>query len=391
MLFITFILRNLTRRPTRSILTILGLTVAVASMIALLGITSNLLESVQSSFENRGIDLIVQQAGKSSGLNSDFREYLVNEAKKIPGVKQVDFAVVNLIDMTKENGNSEQVMIQGWRPDNFAFEENCVAEGRKLEKGDRHVVILGKTLADNLNKKVGDTIVFGRRDSSNNENVYEVIGILKNNVVFDEGSAIVSLEDGRKLTGIQVTAFSVRIAKTSLESSDAEVDAVRKRIEALRDPEDTSVRLVARTPAEYVSSLSHLRMIRAISWLISAIAVVIGVIGLLNTMAMSVLERTQEIGILRAVGWPPFRVVSMVLGEATLLSLSAAAFGTLFAAVGMYLLTLSPKVNGFIESGLSPMVVAEGFAVTLMIGLLGGLYPAIRAARLLPTEAIRHD
>jgi putative ABC transport system permease protein len=358
-------------------------------MIALLGITTNLLGSVQSSFERRGIDLVVQQAGRSSGLNSDFREYLVDEARKIPGVKQVDLAVVNLIDMTKENGNSEQVMIQGWRPDNFAFEDLDIIAGRKLEQGDKRKVILGKTLANNLNKKVGDTIVFGPRDSAENE--YEVIGILKSNVVFEDGSAIVPLEDARILTHVQVTAFSVRIAKTSLESADAEIEAVRKKIDALRDPQDPTVRLEARTPPEYVSSLTHLKMIRAIAWLISAIAVVIGVIGLLNTMAMSVLERTQEIGILRAVGWPPIRVIRMVLGEATLLSLAAASLGSICAAGGMYLLTLSPKVNGFIESGLSPVVIAEGFLITLLIGLLGGVYPAIRAARLLPTVAIRHD
>lgn len=383
--FLTFILRNLTRRPTRSTLTVLGLTVAVASMIALLGITSNLLNSVQSSFERRGIDLVVQQAGKSSGLNSDFREYLVDEARKIKGVKAVDFAVVNLIDLTRGD-NSEQVMIQGWRPDNFAFEEPGIITGRKLEWGDRNKVILGKTLADNLNKKVGDTVAFG-----GSENLYEVIGILKNNVVFDEGSAIVSLEDGRKLTHVQVTAFSVRVAKSSLETADQEVEAVREQIQNLVDPKDTSVRLVARTPAEYVASLTHLRMIRAIAWLISAIAVVIGVIGLLNTMAMSVLERTQEIGILRAVGWPPLRVIRMVLGEATLLSFAAAIGGTISAALAMHFLTLSSKVNGFIEGGLTLGVVAEGIGITLLIGLLGGVYPAIRAARLLPTEAIRHD
>lgn len=387
--FVTFILRNLTRRPTRSILTILGLTVAVSSMIALLGITSNLLQSVQSSFERRGIDLVIQQAGKSSGLNSDFREYLVDEARKIPGVKQVDLAIVDVTDMTKDSGNVEQVMLQGWRPDNFAYEDLKIISGRKLEWGDRRKVLLGKTLAENLNKKVGDKIVFGGKDST--ENQYEVIGIIKSDVVFEDGCAIVPLEDGRVLTHKQVTAFSVRVAKGSLDSADAEVEAIRQQIDALRDPEDPSVRLQARTPADYVSSLTHLKMIRAIAWLISAIAVVVGVIGLLNTMAMSVLERTQEIGILRAVGWPPIRVIRMVLGEATLFSLAAATLGTLCAAGGMYLLTLSPKVNGFIEGGLSPRVIAEGFAITILIGLLGGVYPAIRAARLLPTEAIRHD
>ena len=225
--FMTFILRNLTRRPTRSALTILGLTVAVASMIALLGITSNLLQSVQSSFERRGIDLVIQQAGRSSGINSDFREYLVDEARKVPGVKRVDFAIVNFIDLTKDNGNSEQVMLQGWKPDNFAFEDLKFVAGRKLEPGDRHKVILGSTLANNLHKKLGDTIAFGPRDNS--ENIYEVIGIIKSDVVFEDGSAIVPLKDAQDLTHIRVTAFSVRVAKSSLDTADAEVDAVRQK------------------------------------------------------------------------------------------------------------------------------------------------------------------
>src|SRR4051794_35771921 len=75
--FATFILRNLTRRPVRSGLTVLGLAATVASVIALLAVTHNIRRAVEASFERRRADLVVQQAGKSSGLNSDFREYLV--------------------------------------------------------------------------------------------------------------------------------------------------------------------------------------------------------------------------------------------------------------------------------------------------------------------------
>lgn len=388
--FFTFILRNLTRRPTRSVLTILGLAVAVASMVALFGITSNIETSVESSFDSRRIDLVVTQAGRSSGLNSDFRMYLVDEARKIKGVKQVAYAVVNLIDVTRDSGYTDQVMIQGWRPDNFAFDDLEILAGRKIADGDRHKVMLGSTIAKNLSKNVGDSVVFGRREAENTENVYEVIGIFKSKIVFEDGGAIVPYEDGRVLTGMQVTGFSVRVDKPTPDSS-AEVDAVREEIESLRDPEDPSVRLAAQSPASYTDSISHLKMIRAIAWLVSAIAVLIGVIGLLNTMAMSVLERTQEIGILRAVGWPPNRVIRMIIGEATLLSVAAAAVGVLTAALGLSLLTLSPKVNGFIESRLSLLVIVKGLGITLLIGLLGGVYPAVRAARLLPTEAIRHD
>jgi putative ABC transport system permease protein len=214
--------------------------------------------------------------------------------------------------------------------------------------------------------------------------------VFRSNVVFEDGAAIVPIDEGRRLTGMQVTGFSVRVRKSSPDS-DAEVAAVRQHIEALRDPQDPSVRLAAQSPAEYTASISHLKVVRATSWIVSVIASLVGVIGVLNTMAMSVLERTQEIGILRAVGWPGRRVIRMILGEAVLMALAAAAVGSVTARLATELLTRFPQVNGFIEAEIAPFVFVQGFGLTLLIGLLGGLYPAIRASRLLPSEAIRHD
>jgi putative ABC transport system permease protein len=387
--FVTFIVKNLTRRPVRSGLTVLGLAATVASVIALLGISHNIRRAVESSFEQRRIDLQVMQAGKSTGLNSDFGEYLVEEARKLPDVEAVAEGVANLIDVTRESGSSDQVLLQGWRPDNFGFEEMRFTAGRKLQSGDHRKVVLGTILAGNLKKGVGDTVVFGRDDPDNPDNRYEVVGVFKSPYVFEDGGAIVLLEDGRKMTGMRISGFSVRVRAGP--DHDARVEQVRRQIEALRDPDDPSVRLSAQSPAEFVRSLSHLKLIRAISWMVSVIAVLIGVISMLNTMVMSVLERTQEIGILRAVGWPRGRIVRMVLAESVALGLAAAAAGTVVAVGGTYLLTLSPKVNGFIDPGLAPAVIAQGVGMTALIGLLGGAYPAYRAARLLPTEAIRHD
>ena len=382
--FMTFVLRNLTRRPTRSALTILGLSAAVGSMIALFGISTNVERSVVASFEQRGIDLVVQQGGKSSGLNSNFSEELVHQAEQIKGVERVSWAVVDLINVTTDSGNSEQILIQGWRPDNFVLEDLKILSGRAIQEGDKQKVMIGEKFAKDYHKKVGDQFKIGASEN------FEVIGIFRTGIVFEDGGAIVNLVDGRRLTSMKVTGFSVRVDKRT-PNFEAEVERVRKQIEELRDPEDPTVRLEARTPNEYIDNLSHLKLIRAVVWLVSAIAIGIGVIGLLNTMAMSILERTQEIGILRAVGWPPSRVIRMVLGEATILSLTAAVAGTVAAAGALYLLTFSKKVNGFIESGLSWDVIAKGFAITFMMGILGGIYPAFRAARLLPTEAIRHD
>ena len=388
--FATFILKNIARRRTRSILTVLGLSVAVGSMVALLGVTANAEKSAIGAFETRRIDLVVQQAGRSSGLNSDFREYFVDETRKLPLVEGVSAAVVNLVDVTRDSGYTDPVMILGGRPDNFGYEDHVIVAGRKLQEGDRRKTMLGARTAENLKKSVGDTVVFGRPEKDNTENVYEVVGIYRSPVVYENGGAIVSIEDGRILTGMEVSGFSVRVKKAAPDST-AEVEEVRRQIETLRDPEDPSVRLTARTPEEFADRLQQLNMVRALSWIVSAIAIVIGIIGMVNTMAMSVLERTQEIGILRAIGWPRRRIMRMVLGESVVIALASAVVGTLAAVVATYVLTLSPKVNGFIEGGITPRVILQGFAFTLLIGVLGGAYPAFRAARLLPTEAIRHE
>jgi putative ABC transport system permease protein len=390
MYFVTFLAKNLLRRRTRTLLTVLGLAVAVTAVVAMMAVGTNIERSVERSFNQRRVDLIVQQAGRSGGLNSDFGDALVQKAKQLPGVTVAE-GVVNLIDVTRPSGSSDQVMIQGWRTDNFGYDDLQLLDGRRLTTGERRKVMLGATLAANLGKKVGDTVVFGRDDPDEPSNRFEVVGVFKSPVVFEDGAAIVSIEEARALTGMRVTGFSVRVASPEGADHDAAVEEARRRIEALRDPDDPTVRLSAQRPESYVQNLSHLRMLRAVSWLVSALGLVIGVIGMLNTMIMAVVERTQEIGILRAVGWPPSRVVGMVLGESVLLGVAAAALGTLGAYVTTYVLTLFPQVNGFIEAGVSPRVAAQGFGLTVLIGLLGGLYPAVRAARLLPTEAIRHD
>ena len=217
-----------------------------------------------------------------------------------------------------------------------------------LDAGDTHKVLLGQRRAAALNKKVGDTITF----DADTQHPYEVVGVFKSHVVFEDSGAIVSFSDGQALTGKRVTGFSVRVKRTTPDGQ-AEIAAVKQKIEALRDPKDPTAKLDAQSPEKYVQSVSQLQLIRAVAWLVSAIAFAVGVITMLNTMAMSVMERTQEIGILRAVGWRRFRVVRMILGEAVVLAAAAAAAGTVIAFLGMQSLTLSPKVNGFIEPDLA--------------------------------------
>ena len=123
---------------------------------------------------------------------------------------------------------------------------------------------------------------------------------------------------------------------------------------------------------------SEMRIMQAVAWLVSAIALIIGAIGMLNTMMMSVFERTYEIGVLRALGWRKRRIVKMILCEALVLSLAGAVVGGVGGMLLLQGLSHLPWINGLLPGGVAPIVFVYGLVIAVLMGLTGGLYPAIR-------------
>ena len=122
-----------------------------------------------------------------------------------------------------------------------------------------------------------------------------------------------------------------------------------------------------------------------------AVALILGSVGMLNTMLMSIFERTREIGILRAVGWRRRRVLALVLGEALVIAVMGTVLGMLLAVTGLRAITMAPTARGFINPNLPPEVLFIALAMGVGLSLLGGVYPAARAAALEPTEALRYE
>jgi putative ABC transport system permease protein len=140
---------------------------------------------------------------------------------------------------------------------------------------------------------------------------------------------------------------------------------------------------------EFVRNISQIRVMRAASWVVSVIAVAIGVVGVLNTMITSVFERASEIGTLRAIGWRKRRVMSMVFLEALLLSVLAAIVGGALGAGTVRLLGCLPQLAGFVDGWPPAAVFAQGALLAVVVGILGAVYPAVWAANLWPVQALR--
>ena len=116
-----------------------------------------------------------------------------------------------------------------------------------------------------------------------------------------------------------------------------------------------------------------------------------GILGIANTMAMSVFERTREIGILRAIGWKSGRVMLLIEAEAAVLGLAGGVLGIGVGWGSLQILSLAPKTNAFVSTSLSPMHLLQSMVIALISGIVAGAYPAWRGSHLSPVEALRHD
>jgi putative ABC transport system permease protein len=142
---------------------------------------------------------------------------------------------------------------------------------------------------------------------------------------------------------------------------------------------------------ERASNNQFVRLAHASAWGTSSIAVLIGILGIANTMAMSVFERTREIGVLRALGWKKERVLVLIQLEAVILGIAGGVLGVAFGWGALHLLVLLPQTASIVSTSFSPPLLAEALGIAVLAGLIAGAVPAWRGARMSPVEALRHD
>jgi putative ABC transport system permease protein len=215
-----------------------------------------------------------------------------------------------------------------------------------------------------------------------------VTGIYHGGTGLEAAAVILPLDQLQQISSLQgkVSSFHVRLRPApDGESRDHYLKRAQALIEAALPG------LNAAPAAEYAANNQFVTLAKAIAWGTSSIALLMGILGIANTMAMSVFERTREIGILRALGWKSWRILLLIQTEAMALGVGGGFIGISFGWGILRLLESLPQTASIVSASLTPLYLAQALGVAVLSGLAAGAYPAWRAAHLSPVEALRHD
>jgi putative ABC transport system permease protein len=348
--------KNLLRRPARTALTAIGVGIGVGLIVALLSITAGVHRTAEDLIHVGRADFGLFQQDVSDFTRSELPESLAASVARDSAVAQAA-----RIKLLVDHGT----LVFGLDRDEFAFRRLV------LLSGTRGTLMAG----DHSDKHLGERVVVGNRR-------FTVSGIYHSGDRFEDLGLVLPLpivqaiaKTPQELTTIGIVVKlgeNVKATADRLERGHPGVVAVTEPGQAVKV--DTSSRLIIST-----------------GWIVSLLALIVGGIGVTNTMAMSVFERVREIGILRAVGWPGRRIGGLIVSEALGIGAFALAVGCGLGVLAAKLFVRHSSLSSLITPAFTAGTFAWGLAFALGVGLIGAIYPTWRAIRLAPVDALRHE
>jgi putative ABC transport system permease protein len=387
------LLRDLQRRPLRTTLTVLGITIGIWALVVF-GSMANKINAIVdggSTFYADKVTVAANGSGMGFGQPLD-----IDSVAEVEAVDGVALAVPSVgMPMEDEMGGGGGMgmeyisgQVAGADQGLESFELH-VASGRDLLPEDEgaYVTVLGSDLARQFDASVGDTVEMRDRP-------FEVVGVLEPTLTMPDSSAMVPLAASQEMFVDMIPAMFAE----GLDPATV-VSGLTVYPEPGVDPEVLADDLRAANPTWEVMSGSDFdeaigsatAIFNAILVGVALISLAVGGLSVINTMAMSVAERTREIGIKRAIGGSRIRIVGELVAESALIGLIGGLVGLAGGALVAYLGNELGRESGFLLFMLTPMTALTAVLFSTVLGAIAGLVPALHAARLDPVAALRYE
>lgn len=400
MKFSNLILKNIFRNKSRSILVVIGIAIGVAAVVGLGLVTDNLSESTQNALTAGAADFSVingtntgNNGGSGSGGGFGNEQFVnqtsVGEIQQISGVGSAVGVLRTMTNLNNTNSTSStsnsgsgsgfggnfrsMTSIIGIDSSSLSMDNIAITNGTVFSNSNQ--VIIGQTAAQSLNKTVGDTIIISNQ-------TFKVVGIYETGNFMDDRGIVMSLSELQNLTGNTGQVSLILVKATNGTNANTLATTIQQKYP---NELSTSTSLSGNNRMN-----NGLQVISSGAWAVSLLAIIIGGIVVIVTMMKAVSERTREIGVLRAIGWSQKRILTMIISESLVLSLIAIVVGLAIAVGIVELITTTHLLIGIVPS-FSALLLLKGIGVALLLGIIGGIYPAYRASRLSPTEALRYE
>jgi len=400
--FLKLGLNNLKRRKLRSWLTMIGIFIGIAAVVSLISLGQGLQDTINEQFEQLGRDKIIIQPktlGPPGSATSRELKLTNEDIKLIENVRGVDevIGMLTKVGAVKFGDETEVVYIFGINPKEQEIlgdvQSYTAIEGRMLKQGDKYKAVVGNNHAfgDLWEKpvKLRSNIEISKQE-------FKVVGILKKiGNPYDDGSVSIPKEIMRDLLELGNEESQI-LVKTEEGFDPAKVaDEIERKLRKSKGEKEGQETFSIQTSEQLLETFGNIfAVVQGVLVGIAAISLLVGGVGIMNTMYTSVLERTKEIGTMKAIGATNNQILLLFLFESGLLGLVGGAIGVgigIGLAWGAEIIAAQALGNDLLKASLNPMIMVGALVFSFVVGAIAGVLPARQAARLKPVDALRYE